>query len=162
MNALHSARLAETFQRALGDILARVAVLAPASTPPPTAIAVAYSGGLDSSALLQLTHAAASQQGLRLFAFHIHHGLSPNADSWQAHCAATCERLGITFEARRIQLDTRSQSGTEEAARLLRYAALGALCRAHQVPLLLTAHHQDDQAETGLLQLLRGSGVAGL
>ncbi len=162
MNALHSARLAETFQRALGDILARVAVLAPASTPPPTAIAVAYSGGLDSSALLQLTHAAASQQGLRLFAFHIHHGLSPNADSWQAHCAATCERLGITFEARRIQLDTRSQSGTEEAARLLRYAALGALCRAHQVPLLLTAHHQDDQAETVLLQLLRGSGVAGL
>ncbi|MTV36954.1 tRNA lysidine(34) synthetase TilS [Duganella radicis] len=125
-------------------------------------IAVALSGGLDSSALLHLAHAYAQRHELTLCAFHIHHGLSPNADAWLAHCERECAALNVSFEARRIQLQDAKKSGTEAAARKARYAALGALCREHDVQLLLTAHHLDDQAETVLLQLLRGSGPAGL
>ncbi len=125
-------------------------------------IAIALSGGLDSSALLHLAHAYAQAHGVALYAFHIHHGLSANADAWLAHCEQACAALGVTFEARRVELVRKEKTGTEEAARKSRYAALGALCREHGVNLLMTAHHQDDQAETVLLQLLRGSGTAGL
>ncbi|MEC5217641.1 tRNA(Ile)-lysidine synthase [Actimicrobium sp. GrIS 1.19] len=145
----------DAYERALAAILARVCVSG-------EAIAIAYSGGLDSSALLHLAHRAAQQSGARLFAFHIHHGLSDSADDWLAHCAQECERLGIVFAAQRVALSGIDAAGVEAAARASRYAALGALCRAHAVPLLLTAHHQNDQAETVLLQLLRGSGIAGL
>lgn len=124
-------------------------------------IAVAYSGGLDSSALLHLAHGYGRQHGVAVFAFHVHHGLSPNADAWLANCESRCATLGLAFEARRVVLES-TKSGVEAAARKLRYAALGALCRAHGVRLMLTAHHLDDQAETVLLQLLRGSGTAGL
>ena len=125
-------------------------------------IGIAYSGGLDSSALLQLMHDYAQQHAIKLFAFHVHHGLSPQADQWLDHCAAECARLNIIFASQRVQVSGIAAAGLEAAARSSRYAALGALCRQHAVPLLLTAHHQDDQAETVLLQLLRGSGVAGL
>ncbi|HEY1150958.1 MAG TPA: tRNA lysidine(34) synthetase TilS, partial [Pseudoduganella sp.] len=144
---------------------------------PGEGVAIALSGGLDSSALLHLSHAwsrsatpivsPADAPELdaaltpRLYAFHVHHGLSPNADAWLAHCERACAALGITFASRRITLDDK-RSGTEAAARKQRYAALGQMCREHGVKLLLTAHHQDDQAETILLQLLRGSGPAGL
>lgn len=146
------------FERALGEIRTRVSLSGPAAQK----IAIAYSGGLDSAALLHLLHAYATQHGLELFAFHVHHGLSANADQWLAHCQQQCVALNITFDARRVQIAHQEKNGVEEAARLSRYAALGEMCRAHDVPLLLTAHHQDDQAETVLLQLLRGSGVAGL
>ncbi|WP_323144251.1 tRNA lysidine(34) synthetase TilS [Massilia phyllosphaerae] len=129
------------------------------STAP--AIAVALSGGLDSMVLLRLAHAYAREHGLSLSAFHVHHGLSPNADAWRAHCAAACAALGIGFDAREVSVE-KGKSGIEAAARKARYAALGTMCRAHGVDLLLTAHHLDDQAETVLLQLLRGSGPAGL
>ncbi|WP_293775577.1 tRNA lysidine(34) synthetase TilS [uncultured Oxalicibacterium sp.] len=125
-------------------------------------LAVALSGGLDSSVLLDLAHAYVAQHGGRLLAFHVHHGLSPNADQWLAHCRAQCVALGIPFDVRHVQINQQKRTGIEEAARNLRYAALGSMCREHGVDLLLTAHHQDDQAETVLLQLLRGSGVAGL
>jgi len=125
-------------------------------------IAIAYSGGLDSSVLLHLAAAFAREQGVRLFAFHIHHGISANADGWQAHCRAQGERSGAAFDTRNITLQDLGKSGVEEAARIGRYHALGELCHLHGVGLLLTAHHQDDQAETILLQLLRGSGVAGM
>ena len=128
----------------------------------PSAIAIAYSGGLDSSVLLHLMHRFAQQRSIKLFAFHVHHGLSSQADDWVVHCAAEATKLNITFAVERIQITGIENSGVEAAARVARYAALGALCRARHIPLLLTAHHQDDQAETVLLQLLRGSGVAGL
>lgn len=127
-----------------------------------TGMAIALSGGLDSSALLHLAHAYARQHGVILHAFHIHHGLSPNADAWLSHCEQACASLVVPFAARRVQLERKDKTGTEEAARKSRYAALGALCREHGISLLLTAHHQDDQAETVLLQLLRGAGPAGL
>jgi tRNA(Ile)-lysidine synthase len=172
-----SASLVDAFERALQNILARVSVLAagrlpglrrnsnparPGSDKSPLALAVAYSGGLDSSALLHLAHRHALDNGIALFAFHIHHGISPNADNWLAHCENECARLGVQLDMRRISVAGRKRDGLEQAARVSRYAALGELCCLHRVPLLLTAHHQDDQAETVLLQMLRGSGVAGL
>jgi tRNA(Ile)-lysidine synthase len=125
------------------------------------AIAVACSGGLDSMVLLHAASAWAREHGVRLFAFHVHHGLSPNANDWLAHCEASCAQLGVAFDSRRVNVE-KGKSGVEQAARKLRYAALGEMCRAHGVGLLLTGHHLDDQAETVLLQLLRGSGPAGL
>ncbi|MEW6759801.1 MAG: tRNA lysidine(34) synthetase TilS [Pseudomonadota bacterium] len=127
----------------------------------PTSLAVALSGGLDSMALLRLARDWAAEQGVALYAFHVHHGLSENADAWLAHCAAASASLGIPFDHRRVAVE-KGKSGIEAAARKLRYAALGEMCRAHGASLLLTAHHLDDQAETVLLQLLRGAGPAGL
>lgn len=130
--------------------------------------ALAYSGGLDSTVLLHLLAAWREAQGTRsaclppLLAFHVHHGLSPHADAWLAHCAEQAQALGLAFDSQRVQLPPEPENGIEEAARLARYAALGTLCARHQVSHLLTAHHLDDQAETVLLQLLRGSGIAGL
>ncbi|VXA91497.1 tRNA lysidine(34) synthetase TilS [Massilia sp. 9I] len=126
-----------------------------------SSLAIACSGGLDSMALLRLAHAWAVEAGIALHAFHVHHGLSQNADAWQAHCEQACSALGIAFDYRRVEV-LKGKDGTEAAARKLRYRALGEMCVAHGVPLLLTAHHLDDQAETVLLQLLRGSGPAGL
>lgn len=167
------------FERALGDILARVfysnrqdesagltssdgSSHADPSDAQASPIAIAYSGGLDSSALLHLACEYASQRSISLFAFHVHHGLSRHADQWLRHCESRCNLLGVRFDARQVKIGKTDGSGIEAAARASRYAALGEMCRAHHVSLLLTAHHQDDQAETVLLQLLRGSGVAGL
>jgi tRNA(Ile)-lysidine synthase len=111
--------------------------------------------------LLHLAHRAAQAAGVPLFAFHVHHGLSPNADRWRDHCREAASALGVRFDHRDVTVG-KGKSGVEAAARKLRYAALGEMCRAHGVELLLTAHHLDDQAETVLLQLLRGSGPAGL
>ena len=151
MSRQQTGSVPDTFARALDG-------LRDGSTSP---IAIAYSGGLDSSALLHLAHAYGLQHGIAVFAFHVHHGISPNANAWLAHCESTCAALGVRFEAARVVLE-KSKSGVEAAARKLRYAALGAMCAGHGVPLMLTAHHLDDQAETVLLQLLRGSGTAGL
>ncbi len=154
----HTDTLELRFERALEAILARVSFSAAA----PRTIAVAYSGGLDSTVLLRLAAPHAAARGMRLLAFHVHHGISPNADAWLAHCEGEAQGQGVAFAACRVRLQDAGRDGVEEAARKARYAALGELCRQHGVALLLTAHHLDDQAETVLLQLLRGSGVAGL
>ena len=153
--------ISEHFESTLASIAAQAG---PALSPlsPLSHLAIAYSGGLDSTVLLHVAARYAAAQGITLFAFHVHHGISANADHWLAHCAEQCAALGVTFDSRRVALRDSDKSGVEEAARIGRYAALGAMCAEHQVPLLLTAHHLDDQAETVLLQLLRGSGAAGL
>ncbi len=143
----------------LENVLAGIATQA---IPALSRLAIAYSGGLDSTVLLHATTRHAAARGITLFAFHIHHNLSPNADSWLAHCAEQCAALGVTFDSRRVALLDGDKRGVEEAARIGRYAALGELCADHQIPFLWTGHHLDDQAETVLLQLLRGSGPAGL
>lgn len=125
-------------------------------------IAIAYSGGLDSAVLLSLAANFCREKDIPIFAFHVHHGLSQNADEWLAHCQATCEKYGVAFSSVKVHIDLNSRDGIEAAARAERYRALGGLCAQFKVSLLLTAHHQDDQAETLLLQLLRGSGVSGL
>ncbi|MBN3810894.1 tRNA lysidine(34) synthetase TilS [Paraburkholderia sp. Ac-20347] len=128
--------------------------------PDDTRIAIAYSGGLDSSVLLD---AAVRTVGpARLVALHVHHGLSPNADHWLAHGEATARAYGVAFDARRVEVAHDDPSGVEAAAREARYRALEAMCAAHGAQSLWLAQHADDQAETVLLQLLRGAGLAGL
>ncbi len=144
------------FERALEAILARVVV-----SDSPLSIAIAYSGGLDSSVLLHLAAQYCQRRTLRLCAFHVHHGLSPFADDWLRHAEQQAAALGVPFDAARITVEDSADS-IEHAARSARYAALGTLCRKHGAQLLLTAHHQDDQAETVLLQLFRGAGLRGL
>jgi tRNA(Ile)-lysidine synthase len=125
-------------------------------------IAVAYSGGLDSSVLLGLSQTYCQERKLSLFAFHVNHGLSAHAHEWQEHCAQRAQSLGVEFDSARVVIAADTKDGIEASARAQRYRALGGLCVQRGVFILLTAHHQDDQAETLLLQLLRGSGVAGL
>lgn len=121
---------------------------------------IAYSGGLDSHVLLHLTAALRNVCPLRLRAVHIHHGLSPNADAWAAHCLAVSAALNIDFVLKKIHVDAALPQSIEETARDARYAALKTVIDTGDI--LLTAHQQDDQAETVLLQLLRGAGPKGL
>ncbi len=153
-----TSKLDAVFQRALEDILARVVV----SDGIAFRIALAFSGGLDSTVLLHLAAEACKQRSIKLFAFHVHHGLSPNADHWLAHCDEQARQEGITFVARKVQINPHDKLGIEQAARRARYGALADMCTSNDVSLLLTAHHQDDQAETVVLQLLRGAGLPGL
>lgn len=125
-------------------------------------IAIAYSGGLDSAVLLSLAADFCREKSIPIFAFHVHHGLSPHADEWLRHCLSVCEKIGVRFASAKVYVDLNSRDGIEATARTERYRALGGLCTQFDAPLILTAHHQDDQAETLLLQLLRGSGVSGL
>lgn len=125
-------------------------------------LAVAFSGGLDSTVLLDLAVRYCRHFGHPLFAFHIHHGLSPNADAWLQHCQVICDGYGVSLLAEKITVSMTGGEGVEASARAGRYRALGQLAQSAQVGLILSAHHQDDQAETLLLQLLRGSGVAGM
>jgi tRNA(Ile)-lysidine synthase len=131
-------------------------------------LAIALSGGLDSVVLLDSIcrlHQAhtTKSDSLKIFVFHIHHGLQKAADEWLLFCEALAKKYKIGFDFRLLHIDTKSNSGNIEAkARTARYEALTELCAYHSVEDLLLAHHQNDQAETVLLQLLRGAGVAGL
>ncbi|MDQ9171133.1 tRNA lysidine(34) synthetase TilS [Oxalobacteraceae bacterium R-40] len=149
------------FERALEKIQARVSIL---TNEKQTSFAVAYSGGLDSSVLLHLACRYAKSKGLKVHAFHIHHGLSPNADAWLEHCRAEAEQQGAIFSSVKAKIDSRSivKDGVEQAARIARYATLRDLSRLNDIHLLLAAHHRDDQAETLMLQLMRGAGLPGL
>ena len=127
---------------------------------PDASLVIAFSGGLDSTVLLhQLVCWQQQHPAATLRALHVHHGLSPHADAWAAHCLAVCEQWQIRCDILRVQVDSHGQ-GVEAAARQVRYQAL----RHHLRPgdTLLTAQHLDDQCETLLLALKRGSGPAGL
>jgi tRNA(Ile)-lysidine synthase len=123
-------------------------------------VAVAFSGGIDSSVLLDAAARVAGPS--RCIALHVHHGLSPHADQWLAHCESFARERGIAFAAERVEVMRDAGVSVEAAARDARYRALGALCAQHGATTLWLAQHADDQAETVLLQLLRGAGLAGL
>ena len=116
-------------------------------------LAVAYSGGLDSTVLL---HAAVGA-GPPVVAVHVNHGLHPDADQWQAHGEAVCRTLGVEFLSQRIEV---AAGNLEAEARRARYQAFDALLGTGD--LLLLAHHQDDQAETVLMRLAQGRGAAAM
>lgn len=121
---------------------------------------VAFSGGLDSTVLLhQLVQWRIQQPDVSLRAIHVHHGLSPNADAWVAHCQQVCSRWDVPLSIVRVTL-AEEGLGLEAQARKARYQAFADALRAGEV--LVTAQHQDDQCETLLLALKRGSGPAGL
>jgi len=121
---------------------------------------VAYSGGLDSQVLLHALAGLRPELPAELHAIHIHHGLQPHATRWAEHCRATCAALQIPFSLHRLDLRPAKGESLEAVAREARYAVFQE--RMGPGELLLTAHHRDDQAETVLLQLLRGSGPSGL
>jgi tRNA(Ile)-lysidine synthase len=125
---------------------------------PPAQLAVAFSGGLDSTVLLHATIKAHGKKNV--YAFHVHHGIQKEAGQWQAHCKAVAKKLGCHFDTRNVKLN--KQSNIESQARNLRYQALSEMCEAHNIQDLLLAHHLDDQAETVLIQLMRGAGLPGL
>lgn len=171
---------------------------------PGPCVAVAYSGGRDSTALLHAVACAArdahapslgrartgvafgldervgshappcgAHEGeevtlpLQVVALHVHHGLSPHADAWLGHAQATCDAwaaqgLPVRLMARRVQVSPQPDQGVEAEARALRHQALQAMAKEAGADLLLLAHHRRDQAETLLLQALRGGGLAGL
>ena len=133
-----------------------------ANIPREHSVAVALSGGTDSAALALVATQVCAQRGQSLYFFHIHHGLMREADAWAAHLAELAIALEVPLVVRHVQVDLAQGLGTEASAREARYQALAALAQEHQVAALLLAHHQQDQAETVLLRLLRGAGVLGL
>lgn len=128
--------------------------------PPASRYWVAYSGGLDSHVLLHALSVIRSELDTDIHAVHVNHGLSKDAHSWSRHCAAVCSELNVPFDTFDVKAAPQRGESPEAAARHARYAALAEIVR--QEDCLLTAHHQDDQAETVLLQMLRGSGPRGL
>lgn len=120
-------------------------------------VAIALSGGVDSVVLLDLLHELRASQELSLSAVHVNHQISTHAGEWEAFCRSLCERRGIPLTVQRVQV-TPDGSGVEAAARRLRYRAYASI----DADYVALAHHLDDQAETFLLQLLRGAGPKGL
>ena len=129
-------------------------------------IGLAVSGGLDSVVLLdtvcKAVQANSTQESTEVWVFHIHHGLQKPADQWLEFCEKLAKKYRVHFDFRLLHFADQAQGNIEARARAERYEALTDLCVEHGIEDLLLAHHQNDQAETVLLQLLRGSGVAGL
>ena len=128
----------------------------------PPRVAVATSGGRDSTALLHCTLAQAGPLGIEVLALHVHHGLMPQADSWQAQVRRQALRWGAGFATEQLAGAPAKGDSVEAWARQGRYAALSRLAQAEGCGIVLLAHHRRDQAETWLLQALRGAGSAGL
>ena len=118
-------------------------------------IVIALSGGIDSVVLL---HFLNSHYPGNIRAVHINHNLSKHSKDWSLFCKEQCHKQGVEFKS--IDINLRNSSNVEENARKKRYNSLKSDLSKNEV--LCTAHHQEDQSETFLLQLFRGSGVAGL
>ena len=129
------------------------------SLPTNSAWLVGFSGGADSTALLHALVQIREQLPLPFRAVHINHGLHPDSDQWQQHCEAVCRDWSVALTSLKVHIDGSGQ-GLEAEARERRYAAISTLLTDGEA--VLTAHHADDQAETLLLNLMRGSGVDGL
>lgn len=147
--------MAVTRNRLSPDLAARAGALVAARLGPSERLCVGLSGGCDSVVLAHLL----SRLGLagRLSAIHVHHGLSANADAWASFCERYCHDLGIPLLVRHVVVPAGSGCGPEAAARQARYAAFADL----PAECLALAQHRGDQAETVLLNLLRGAGITG-
>lgn len=149
--------MASSRKPAPADLQARVHGFLASRILPGARLCLGYSGGLDSTVLLHLLAGLRPELGFALAAVHVHHGLSAHADDWAAACRSTCARLGVPIEVARVQV-LADGTGVEAAARAARYEVFA----RQQADFILLAHHADDQAETLLLRLFRGSGVHGL
>ncbi|HEY4215420.1 MAG TPA: tRNA lysidine(34) synthetase TilS [Steroidobacteraceae bacterium] len=150
----------------------RLAALVPKY--PDVSLCVAFSGGVDSSVLLAAlaglravgpggprgTARPSGDVRPRLRAVHVNHGIHPNAGKWVSHCRGFARRLGVTITVLTTKVVRSKGVSLEAAAREARYSLLAEHLERDEV--LLTGHHEDDQLETVLLQLFRGSGLAGL
>ena len=125
-------------------------------------VAVATSGGRDSTALLHCTLRQAAPLGVAVVALQVHHGLMADADRWQAQVERQARRWGAGFESRRVQGKPAAGDSVEAWARRARHRALAEMAQGAGCTLLLLAHHRRDQAETWLLQALRSGGPRGL
>lgn len=118
---------------------------------------VAYSGGLDSTVLLHIL--ISLKRSKPIIAIHVNHQLSPQADAWQIHCERFCEQLGVELKSETVNVESQG-SGIESAARLERYKVFESIVKKDDI--LLLGHHLDDQVETMLYRLMRGTGPNGL
>lgn len=121
---------------------------------------VAFSGGLDSTVLLHALAVRPGRPSGPILAVHVDHGLHADSASWATHCEALAAELGVDYAMRRVAVDPGGEGGPEAAARRARYSVLRSFIEPGDW--LLSGHHQDDQAETLLLHLMRASGPAGL
>jgi len=133
-----------------GEVLASL-------VPARSSILLGLSGGVDSVVLLHLLVQLASQHSWKLSALHVHHGISTHADEWTEFCCRLCEQYAVPLQVERVDITPLRDMGVEAAARKLRHEAL----MRQPADFVALAHHQDDQAETLLLQILRGAGVKG-
>lgn len=140
------------------ELAARVRSLLARRVRPGDELVLGLSGGIDSVVALHVLHGLAAELGFRLSALHVNHRISPHAGAWADFCQRLCEGLGIPLTIEAVDLGPHRDAGLEGAARLARYRAL----LARPADFVVLAHHLDDQAETLLLQLLRGAGVRGL
>jgi len=156
------------------DLLTAASLVLARHLPQGGRLMVGYSGGLDSTVLLhalgsvirncemgRVQNGAQGQASYALCALHVHHGLSPQADAWAGHCQNICAQWGIPLQVRHVRV-VRDGQGLEAAARNARYDAFRAMATESAADALLLAHHQDDQAETVLLQAMRGATLKGL
>src|SRR5438552_3210587 len=124
---------------------------------PGSRLSVALSGGIDSMVLLDALSRLSAAHPFELRAIHVNHGLSPHAEDWSVFCAAQCAARGVPLDIQRLTLERKTAS-LEAKSRAERYARLN----ASGADVVALAHHADDQAETVLLQMLRGAGPRGL
>lgn len=133
---------------------------APSSSPPH--LLLALSGGVDSVVLLHALVLLRTRLPFTLSAMHVHHGLSPHADTWLHLCERLCLEREVPFYSEKVHVSPQSGLGIEATARDARYQALERVRQQVSASAILTAHHMQDQGETLLLQLMRGVGVRGL
>lgn len=148
-----------TPRRSLPDVPGNPAASALAGLQLPLPLAVAYSGGADSTVLLL---AAARRWPGQVQAIHVHHGLQEAADAFAEHCRGVCAQLGIPLQVRRVHALHAPGESPEDAARQARYQALARAARDAGAQAVLLGQHADDQVETLLLALSRGAGLPGL
>ena len=149
--------MASSKKPASSDLLQAVTQRLHAQLTPTRHVTVALSGGVDSVVLLHLLHRAQLEKTFTLSAVHVNHQISPHAADWAEFCGTLCAKWRIPLVLKTIQVPRRAKAGLEGAARALRYRAFAEL----DTDCVLLAQHMDDQAETVLLNLLRGAGVRG-
>ena len=157
-NKIPASALKKTKSPSLLDLVDKAFVSLLESQKKIKSMTVALSGGVDSVVLLHLLHQLQKTHHFTLKTSHVHHGLSKNADKWVKFCEKLCRKLSIPLDVNYIKLPQKKSLGIEGEARRLRYEKL----LQSKSDLVVLAHHEDDQAETFLLQLMRGAGVKGL